>query len=82
MVHQVLLRKLAQQWALRRKSQGYKPGTEEHDGAQLEFWTGAYAVLEILGPSAPSINPMVLVILSVGRDCVEEFDKEPSDDAA
>ena len=78
----MLLRKLAQQWARRRKGQGYKPGTKKHADAQLEFWMGAYAVLEILGPSAPGINPMVLMMISVGRDCVEEFNKEPSDAAA
>lgn len=81
MEHRVLLRKLAQAWKAQREGQGLKPGTQKHAEAQLEFWMGAYAALQIVDPES-QFNPMVLMLLSVGRDCVEEFDKESSDAAA
>lgn len=69
-----VLGSLARQWKERRDQQGYKPGTPKHAKAQIEFFVGAYAALQIA--TDIRINEGVFILLAVGRDSYALWGKE------
>lgn len=78
MTHKEFLNAVTKQWQARAKANGWNPRTKTYQHAQLEYFMGAYVAGELLGTP---LNPMILVMVQVGRDMctfLEPEDVQPA----